>query len=151
MTKTILKAIRDLLKDDSALQILLEGEYVYMAEIMQAKQFPSVTLRLTSEMSKKRTSYNQFEKRDNSAVIQIDVWSKKSRLETYNIVDIIDELLVADLVPNTRSWIKISDGDMFEPDTNVYHKPLRYSFAYTLTDETYFRLGYDKLGIHVLG
>lgn len=151
MTKTILKAIRDLLKDDGALQVLLGGEYVYMAEIMQAKQFPSVTLRLTSEHSKKRICYNQFEKRDNNAIIQIDIWSKKSRLETYNIADIIDELLIQDTVSDTRSWIKISDGDMFEHDTQIYHKPLRYSFAYTLTDEPYFRLEYDRLGIHALG
>ena len=134
MTKTILKAVRDLLKDDSTLQTLLGGAYVYMAEIMQTKQYPSVTLRLTSEGSKKRVSYDTIKKRDNTPLIQIDVWSKKSRLETYNITDRIDKLLVADSVSGTRSWIKVSDGDMFEPDINVFHKPLRYSFAYTIDD-----------------
>ncbi len=151
MTRIVLKEVRDTLLADSELTTLLGGNYVFMAEIAQAKQFPSVTLRLTSEGSKKRTSYGTFKKRDNTPLIQIDVWSKKSRLETYNIADAIDELLVSDSVSDTRSWIKTSDADMFEPDTRIYHKPLRYSFAYTLTDEAYFKLGYDMLGIHALG
>lgn len=134
MTKTILKAVRDLLKDDSTLQTLLGGAYVFMAEIMQTKTFPSVTLRLTSESSKKRVSYDTFKKRDNTPLIQIDVWSKKSRLETYNIADRIDKLLIADSVSGTHGWNKVSDSDMFEPDINVYHKPLRYSFAYVIDD-----------------
>ena len=148
MTRTILKAVRDTLKDDDILQAILGGDYVYIAEIMQANRYPSITLRLTSEGSKKRVSYNTFKKRDNTPLIQIDVWSKKSRLETYNLADQIDELLVADSVEDTRSWIKISDGDMFEPDTRIYHKPLRYSFEYTLTDITGFVLGVDLLGVH---
>ena len=134
MTKTVLKEVRDTLLADSTLITLLGGNYIYMAEIMQAKQFPSVTLRLTSEGSKKRVSYDTFKKRDNTPLIQIDVWSKKSRLETYNIADRIDKLLVADTVSGTHGWNKVSDSDMFEPDVNVYHKPLRYSFAYVVSD-----------------
>lgn len=134
MTKTILKAVRDTLLADSTLTTLLGGNYIYLAEIAQTKIFPSVTLRLTSEGSKKRVGYDQFKKRDNTPLLQIDCWSKKSRLETYNIADRIDKLLIANSVSGTRSWIKISDGDMFESDTNVYHKPLRYSFEYTIDD-----------------
>jgi hypothetical protein len=134
MTKAILKAIRDLLIADDALTTLLGGEYIYVAEIMQANQFPSVTLRLTSEGSKKRVSYNTFKKRDNSPIVQIDVWSKKSREETYKLSDRIDKLLISDAVPDTFGWTKISDGDMFEDDLRIFHKPLRYSFAYVLTD-----------------
>ena len=134
MTKTVLKEVRDTLLADSTLTTLLGGNYVFVDEIMQAKTFPSITLRLTSEGSKKRVSYDTIKKRDNTPLIQIDVWSKKSRLETYNITDRIDKLLVADSVSGTRSWIKVSDGDMFEPDINVFHKPLRYSFAYTIDD-----------------
>lgn len=151
MTKAILKAVRDLLKADEIIQGILGGEYVYVAEIMQSNTFPSITLRLTAEGSKKRVSYDTFKKRDNSPIIQIDCWSKKSRIQTYNLADQIDELLVADSVSGTRSWIKISDGDMFEPENRVYHKPLRYSFEYTLIDSAGFMLGYDMLGIHALG
>lgn len=151
MTKAVLKEVRDTLLADSALTALLGGDYIFVAEIMQAKTFPSITLRLTSEGSKKRVSYDTFKKRDNTPLLQCDVWSKESREETYNIADAVDELLVQNSVSDTRSWIKISDSDMFEQDTRIYHKPLRYSFAYTLTDEIYFKLGYDMLGIHALG
>ena len=134
MTRTVLKEVRDTLLADSELTTLLGGNYVYLAEIMQVKIFPSVTLRLVTGSSKKRVSYNTFKKRDNEETLQIDCWSKKSRLETYNLADRIDKLLVANSVSGTLSWIKISDGDMFEQDTRIYHKPIRYSFAYVLDD-----------------
>lgn len=134
MTKTVLKEVRDTLLADSTLTTLLGGNYVFVAEIMQAKTFPSITLRLTSEGSKKRVSYDTFKKRDNTPTIQCDIWSRKSREETYDIADRLDKLLVANIVSGTQSWIKVSDGDMFEQDTRIYHKPIRYSFAYVLDD-----------------
>jgi len=134
MTRTVLKEVRDTLLADSELTTLLGGNYVYLAEIMQVKIFPSVTLRLATGSSKKRVGYNTFKRRDNEETLQIDCWSKKSRLETYNIADRIDKLLVADSVTGTYGWIKVSDGDMFEQDTRIYHKPVRYSFAYVLDD-----------------
>lgn len=134
MTKTVLKEVRDTLLADSTLTTLLGGNYIFVAEIMQAKTFPSITLRLTSEGSKKRVSYDTFKKRDNSPMIQCDIWSKKSREETYDIADRLDKLLVANSVSGTQSWIKVSDGDMFEEDTRIYHKPVRYSFAYVIDD-----------------
>ena len=134
MTKTVLKEVRDTLLADSTLTTLLGGNYVFVAEIMQAKTFPSITLRLTSEGSKKRVSYGTFKKRDNTPMLQCDIWSKKSREETYDITDRLDKLLVANTVSGTQSWIKVSDGDMFEEDTRIYHKPVRYSFAYVIDD-----------------
>jgi len=134
MTRTVLKEVRDTLLADSELTTLLGGNYVYLAEIMQVKIFPSVTLRLVTGSSKKRVSYNTFKKRDNEETLQIDCWSKKSRLETYNLADRIDKLLVANSVSGTLSWIKISDSDLFESDLNIFHKPLRYSFAYLISD-----------------
>lgn len=134
MTKTVLKEVRDTLLADSTLTTLLGGNYVFVAEIMQAKTFPSITIRLTSEGSKKRVGYGTFKKRDNTPMIQCDIWSRKSREETYDIADRLDKLLVANTVSGTQSWIKVSDGDMFEQDTRIYHKPVRYSFAYVLDD-----------------
>ena len=134
MTKAILKEVRDTLLADSTLTTLLGGNYVFVAEIMQAKTFPSITLRLTSEGSKKRVGYGTFKKRDNTPMIQCDIWSRKSREETYDIADRLDKLLVANTVSGTYSWIKISDADIFEQDTRIYHKPLRYSFAYLISD-----------------
>ena len=134
MLESIYIAIRNLLKGDSTIQTLLGGQYVYISYIMQAKQYPSITILENTEHSKKRTSYNHFKVRQNGSVIQIDCWSKKSRLETVKFANRIDELLVSDGVADTWGWEKISDGDIFESDTRIYHKPLRYSFSYKITD-----------------
>lgn len=151
MTRTILKDIRDALLADAALIAILGGDYIFMSEIMEAAQFPSVTLRLFRGRSKKRVGYNAIKKRDNTDILQCDVWSKKSRLATYNVADRLDELLVPDSISDTRSWIRISGDDMYESDTKIYHIPLRYEFVFTIEDEAYFKLGYDMLGIHALG
>ena len=134
MTKTIIKAVRDTLVADGTLTTLLGGNYIFMAEIMQAARFPSITFRLTSESSKSLVGYTTYKKRDNYATIQCDIWSKKSRQETYEIADQVDVNFMAWSVPNTRCWSKISDGDMYEEDTKIYHKPMRYSFEYVVTD-----------------
>jgi len=135
MTTTILKAIRDTLLADSTLTNLLGGNYIFTSEIEDENQFPSITLRSTNEKSKKRVGYSTFKTRDDDNIIQCDVWSKKSRHQTYQIATRMDAVLVADTVPDTRSWIKIGPGgDMFERDTRIYHKPIRYSYAYTITD-----------------
>jgi hypothetical protein len=151
MTKSILTAVRDTLVADSILTALLGGNYIFMAEIMQAAQFPSITLRLTSESSKNRVGYTTYKKRDNYATIQCDIWSKKSRQETYEIADVLEENLMSWSVSGTRCWSKTSDGDMYEDDTKIYHKPMRYSFEYIVTDAAYFQLGYDMLGYGKLG
>lgn len=134
MTTAILKAIRDKILVTTAITTLLGGNYVYTAEIMQTNQYPSITLRLSTEGSKKRVGYNAIKKRDNTPILQADIWSKSSRYQTYKIADALDALLMPDAVANTRCWLKIGDGDQYEIDTGVYHKAMRYSFDYTITD-----------------
>lgn len=134
MTKSIIKAVRDTLVADSIITTLLGGNYIYFSEIMQAAQFPSITLRLSSESSKNRVGYATYKKRDNYATIQCDIWSKKSRQQTYEIADALDENFMAWSVSSTRCWSKISDSDMYEDDTRINHKAMRYSFEYVVTD-----------------
>lgn len=135
MIESIYKAIRDILKDDGEIQTLLGGEYVYIAFIAQAKQIPSITILDDGTASKKRTSYDEFKVRDEMPSVRIDVWSKKSRLETVKLTDRIDELLIPNGVADTWGWERISSGrDMFEQDTRIYHKPLVYRFTYKITD-----------------
>ena len=135
MTTAIIKAIRTALLGDSAITALLGGDYVFMSEIMQTNQFPSITIKLSSESSKRRVGYFAIKKRDNGDILACDIWSKSSRYQTYQIADRIDVVLISADVSGTRSWTKIgSGGDMYEADTKIYHKPMRYSFEYTITD-----------------
>jgi len=135
MLESIYVGIRDLLKEDGPIKEILGGEYVYVAHVSQTNQIPSITILDDGTGSKKRTCYDTFKVRDNIATVRIDVWSKKSRLETVKLADRIDELLVANSVAGTWGWERVSSGhDMFDQDKRVYHKPLIYSFAYKITD-----------------
>lgn len=135
MKESIYKAIRDLLKGDSTLQTLLGGEYVFIAQVAQTNQIPSITILAQPEKIKKRVCYDEFKVRDCHPTVQIDCWSKKSRLETVKLMDRIDVLLVADSIADTWGWERIGGGnDMFEPDTQIYHIPLHYLFHYKVTD-----------------
>ena len=134
MTTTILAAVKTLLKTDHTLQTLLGGQYVTVENIAKIKQFPAVTLAVRSEGSKKRTGYRTIKKRDNATILAVDIWSNTTKILTYQVADRIDALLVADTVPGTRSWQKVSDSDLFEDDTQVFHKALNFQFKYTLND-----------------
>lgn len=135
MIESIYTGIRNLLKGDDEIQTLLGGQYVFIAHVAQTNQIPSITILDDGTASKKRTSYNEFKVRDETPSIRIDVWSRKSRLETVKLADRIDELLIADGVAGTWGWEKISSGrDMFERDTGIYHKSLVYRFSYKITD-----------------
>ena len=150
MKESIYKAIRDLLKGDSTLQTLLGGQYVYIAHVAQTNQIPSITILAQSEKIKKRLSYSRFHARDAYPHVQIDCWSKKSRLETVQLMDRIDELLISDGITGTQSWERIGGGnDMFEQDTKIYHIPLHYLFHYKVMPD-YFKLGIGKLGVNIL-
>lgn len=126
--------IRNLLKDDTTMQSLLGGEYVYVSYVSQTNQIPSVTILQNNENSTKRTCYNQFKERELSSTVQIDVWSECTVKETVDIANRIDALLMLTGVTNTWGWEKIQDSDTFEDDTRVYHKALRYTFMEKVTD-----------------
>ena len=134
MTKAIIKAVRDAMLAHTTLTTALGGNYIYFSEIMQTNQIPSITMRINTESSYKRVGYNASKKRDNSATLQCDIWSKSSRQQTYEIADILEALLMGENVTNTRCWTKTSDSDQYEADTEIYHKALRFTFDYTITD-----------------
>ena len=136
MSKTVMKAVIDALKADSSLVTLLgSANNITMAHISQTGVFPGVTVMQNTESSKKRVGYNAVHTRDQYPVIQIDCWTKKSMQEAYQIADLVDIVCVSDGIGNTTlGWQKVSDSDQFEEDVHVYHKALRYSFQYAITD-----------------
>lgn len=135
MKESIYKAIRDLLKADGTLQTLLGGQYVFIAHVAQTNQIPSITILAQPEKIKKRLCYNEFKVRDCHPTVQIDCWSRKSRLEVVKLMDRIDTLLIADSIADTWGWERFGGGnDMFERDTGIYHVPLHYLFHYKVTD-----------------
>lgn len=135
MSKLVMKAVIDALKGDSSLTTLLgSANNITMTHISQTGSFPGVTVIQNTESAKKRVGYNAVKTRDQYPTIQIDCWTKKSLQEAYQIADLVDILCVGDNISGTRCWQKVSDSDQFEEDVHVFHKALRYSYEYTITD-----------------
>ena len=135
MSKLVMKAVIDALKADSTLVALLgSANNITMAHISQTGAFPGVTVMQNTESSKKRVGYNAVKTRDQYPTIQIDCWTKKSFQEAYQIADLVDIRCVGDNISGTLAWEKVSDSDQFEEDVHVWHKALRYSFQYAITD-----------------
>lgn len=128
-------AVLAALKADSSLITLLgSANNITMAHISQTNAFPSVTVIQNTESAKKRVGYIAVKTRDQYPIVQIDCWTKKSFQEAYQIADLIDILCVGDNIVGTLAWQKVSDSDQFEADVHVFHKALRYSFQYVITD-----------------
>ena len=136
MSKLVMTAVIAALKADSSLVTLLgSASNITMAHISQTGAFPGVTVIQNTESSKKRVGYNTVHTRDQYPTLQIDCWTKKSMQEAYQIADLVDIVCVSDSIGNTTlAWTKVSDSDQFEEDVHVYHKALRYSFQYAITD-----------------
>lgn len=142
MNTTIFAAILDLLRSDTGLVSLLGGAYVYRSHGVTPARIPSVTLLENNESSKLRTGYNTRRDRDNSPVLQVDVWIDTNQPDppcTGEDADMIAEqidkaLFAPGAVPGTRSWTRNSGTTQNDEDIGGVHKALRYSFAYKLTD-----------------
>ena len=134
MTTEIFESVRNTLLADAGLISLLGGEYVLAAELMDGYHYPAVTLRLGNEGGEPRTGYVVYKQRDMTPTLQCDLWSKSTKRETYLLAAITDRIFLSWAVPETRSWKKMSDNDLYEKDTKIYHKATRFEFAYTITD-----------------
>lgn len=135
MSTLVMTAVLDALKADSALVTFLgSADNVISSHISQASIFPAVSVFQNTESAKKRVGYNAVKTRDQYPIYQIDVASTETKQETFEIADLVDILCVGDNITGTMAWQKVSDSDQFEADVHVFHKALRYSFQYSITD-----------------
>jgi len=140
MIVSILAALRTLLHDDSTLQGLLGGAYVYLGWKTNKMHVPCVTIVENNESSFRRTCYDQFKTRDNAPTIQIDIWVDENSETAPNapediepIANRIDVLLFRTGVTNTRAWGRVSSSGPY-PEENLFHKALRYRFEFSIID-----------------
>jgi len=133
MKLTIFALVRNTLKNDAPLQGYLGGAYVYRRHPAQVPKVPSVTIDENNERSKPRVGYTTHRTRDLSPTIQVDVWVPSSGEDLDRIAYRVDELLLPG-VTGTRAWERISSSDQYDEDLKAYHKALRYSFEYSVTD-----------------
>ncbi|GAB6174505.1 hypothetical protein JCM15765_39830 [Paradesulfitobacterium aromaticivorans] len=110
------------LKVNSQLIALLGGEAIYFQIAPDAKQFPRITF---FEMSNIGSVFADDTEMASDITLQIDVWCKG------NTTDI--SLEVARTMKGL-GFARDSATDLYEDDTGVYHKVLRFSTTVELEE-----------------
>ena len=134
MVVAVTAAIITALKANTALTTALGGSFVYPRNREAVAQVPGVYLLTNTERRKRRPGYNVDRKRDNSPILQIDLFHDGTTAQADAVADAADAALFRANVAGTRSWEGVSRSDQYEDDLQRHHIALRYSFAYTLTD-----------------
>lgn len=113
--KTDIKTkIRTALLNNTALVSLLGGERIYQLAAPNATEFPRITF---YEVTNRDAAFADDMPIMADVIVQIDVWSKGS---TSAIAGEVDETM------KTQGWSRTSAADLFEDDTKVYHKAMRF-------------------------
>jgi hypothetical protein len=134
MTVAITAAVITALKANTALTTALGGAFVYPRSRQAVSQVPGVYLLTNNERRKRRPGYNIDRKRDNTQILQADIFHAGTAAQVDAVADAVDAALFRANVAGTRSWEGVSRSEQFEDDTGRHHVALRYSFAYTITD-----------------
>lgn len=117
MIVNVLSEVRNALLADSTLLSLIGGPRVYSVYSPDSVDFPYITIQ--------EVGNNNIEFGDNSATraqinVQVDVWSKN---DYTNVVSRVDDILTG------IGYERYFAIDLYEFDTRVLHKPLRYWIA----------------------
>ncbi|WP_309479083.1 tail completion protein gp17 [Brevibacillus agri] len=112
--KTDIKTeIRTALLNNAALVSLLGGERVYQLAAPNAT-VPRITF---FEVDNRDAAFADDVPIMANVIVQVDIWSKGS---TSAMAGEVDKTMKA------HGWSRTSAADLFEEDTKVYHKALRY-------------------------
>lgn len=101
------------LKQDATLSSLIDGRVIFMS-LPDAPTFPCVTY---YEQNNSPALMGDGEELTSESVMVIDVWSKGS---TTAIAQAVDAVMVG------LNFRREFSGDLYEKDTGVYHKSMRY-------------------------
>ena len=140
MIPEVMDSIRDALNADTTLQGYLGIDHVILGWPTERTVIPCVSIIENTEASRRRSCYTRHGHRDSLPVIQIDIWINREQEDFPNSLDdcetisaYIDGLLFKNGIANTKEWERVSESGP-RPDANLFHKTLRYSFKYSVTD-----------------
>lgn len=121
MYADIKPVVRNLLIGDSGLVTLLGGEKVYSVLSPEGTKYPYITI---TEIGNEGIDYGDDQPTRSDNNVQVDVWSK---------TDYDDIVAQVDIILTTAGFVRYFATDMYEYDTRVFHKPLRYWIAKELS------------------
>jgi hypothetical protein len=122
--KTDIKTeVRTALLNNAALVSLLGSDRygntpVYVLKAADAEKYPRITL---FEVTNYASAFADDMPLLADVIMQIDIWSKGS---TSAIAGEVDKTM------KEQGWSRTSAADLYEEDTGVYHKALRYRRQY---------------------
>ncbi|MFT9848516.1 DUF3168 domain-containing protein [Aneurinibacillus sp. REN35] len=111
------------LESNQALVSLLGGKRVYQLTAPNPNEFPRITF---FEMNNIDDRFADDQAFSSEIRVQIDVWSKKS---TSDIASEVDKTMKAIDFKRTAS------ADLYEDDTQVFHKGMRYKTNRIIEEE----------------
>lgn len=110
--------IRSALLANAPLITLLCGQRVYQLAAPDAREFPRITF---FEIDNADTAFADDTAYAAEILVQVDVWSRGS---TSAIAGEVDETMKG------LGYSRTGAPDLYEPDTKVYHKAMRYRRQY---------------------
>lgn len=102
------------LKNDTTLTGLLGGPRIYFQLASNADEFPRITY---YEQDNRATLYGDSQEIGSEITFVIDIWAKAS---TTAIADAVNRVMVG------LGFVREFAGDLYEQDTGVFHKNMRY-------------------------
>ncbi|MFD1675408.1 tail completion protein gp17 [Alicyclobacillus fodiniaquatilis] len=106
--------VSSILCNDATLTGLLGGERVYLIRAPNADEYPRITF---FELNNYGSNFADDTELESEIKYQIDVWHKGNP----NPI-----ALEVDRVMQENGFIRTYSTDIYEDDTNVFHKALRY-------------------------
>lgn len=106
--------VRAALLANAALVALLGGQRVYQLAAPNAEEYPRITF---FEVDNFDSAFADDAPYGSTVVPQIDVWSKGS---TSEIAKEVDKSM------KSLGYVRTSAPDLYEQDTKVYHKAMRF-------------------------
>lgn len=108
------------LEDDTALVELLGGKRIYRMTAPDAEEFPRITF---FELDNTDVLHADDEAKGSLIYFQVDVWNKGA---TSAIAAEVDRVM------KSLDFMRYSAPDLYEPDTGVHHKAMRYRIGKTM-------------------
>jgi len=102
------------LKNDATLVGLLGGPRIYFQVAPNADEFPRITY---YEQDNRPALHGDSRELGSEVTFVIDIWAKAS---TSAIADAVDRIMTG------LGFVREFAGDLYEQDTGVYHKNMRY-------------------------
>jgi len=119
MTYTKIKNLYDTLNSNSSLTSLTDINVGWKTEDIS---YPSLNIIQAGGSQTGLLGYNTGNLIDETFTVQINIYSRNSLMEAYNILDVLDEIMIS------SGYQKTSDIDMYEDELDAHRKTTRWSY-----------------------